>query len=512
MAPNCILAAPVRGISTAVSAIPLILTFSMISPSSCLSQTGPGPDLGPNALVKPVELSVNTTPSEALRAFHCATGLPIFADGAPRITKVQLTAKGTAKEVLNRLSNEIDYDWKVSTSGCILLTKRFRESHEYPQINPEEMRQTIRAILAGLHTFPAEPGERRWMALLKDVGRSLTVEQTDGLERGERLKSDRLTPLQRNLLQRAILSRAYGSAAEGWEKLSAQFDGLAKGTIIAQPIDGDRLAAARYACFFVPDTRIARTAALLGEFSSASGEQTTNNASRSPKPAGTSGLPNSSLMLGEVRLDSFIAALDRMSSQAIEVHTALADRKIIVWADKMQPIDALDAVSQLEEWRVSERGGSLYLYRALPRVPGRSSEMSAYVRHVLPPDIRRFFGIPAAETADYAPTFAGAQHGVVEYVGRAMDAIKPALHASPIIASEISYSKLDNDQQELLRLALLVLAFRPTGQELWSGEPGPHQMDVDETFLTLDQREIMMVNVPLKQGGSTGFGVNVKRP
>jgi hypothetical protein len=108
----------------------------------------------------------------------------------------------------------------------VLLTRRFKNPDERPQLNLPELRQTVKDMLTALPPVEAAPDHDRWGEMIIALADTLTPAQTQALRNGRRLAASDLSPTQQSLLERIILTRGYGVPRGVWERLFFQLDNM----------------------------------------------------------------------------------------------------------------------------------------------------------------------------------------------------------------------------------------------------------------------------------------------
>jgi hypothetical protein len=153
-------------------------------------------------------------------------GVNVVTDGVPITLAASLSFKGTIKEALDKIGDAFDFDWTLTKNNIILMTKRFKNSDEFPQVHLVEIRQLTKEILAALKIVSYDPTPAGFGDQLRTLLSSFTSQQLQMLRSGQYLRSRDLTLPQRQLLEQAILNNTFALSYSRWEELDVRLKNL----------------------------------------------------------------------------------------------------------------------------------------------------------------------------------------------------------------------------------------------------------------------------------------------
>jgi hypothetical protein len=214
----------------------------------------------PAFLKQPFQARLQNMPLEQiLEMIRKTGGINIVVDGEPVRTKADFDLSGTLQDALDRVADTFDYNWTVTKSGVVLMTKRFKDPEEHPQANLPEMRQMAKDILDALSLATHDTDDQAWSKQLETLAHSFTPAQFQALHAGQRLHGSDLAPDQLSLLRQATWS-TFTYPRQVWEELSAKLDAMPDSYIEAKKRSGPEAADGQpqYDCFHVERGRFGR--------------------------------------------------------------------------------------------------------------------------------------------------------------------------------------------------------------------------------------------------------------
>lgn len=196
----------------------------------------------------------NASLAEMARSLGKNGRFNLLIDGEPLRQHGDVDSDGTLREALDRVADAFDYSWAVGKSGAVLMTKRFRNPRERPQIHLAELRQAAKDVLDALNQVQSDGDASRSTALLVDLARSMTKEQADALREGQILHGSDLAPAQLQMLTQAALIITFAGPYRVWDELYSKLRGLPKSFITAKrlvDVGTDTAAKPRYNIFHI---------------------------------------------------------------------------------------------------------------------------------------------------------------------------------------------------------------------------------------------------------------------
>lgn len=156
----------------------------------------------------------------------------VVVDGEPVRKAADISSAGSLRDALDQLCDLFDYDWTVTKSGIILLSKRFKAENERPQLNLPEMRQTFRDILAAIKPFDVKEDST---PTLRKLISTFTEEQSSFLNNKGKLSGGDLRADQYDLLVSAILYSHFTHFVSVIEQLLPHLDGMTSSYLQPRP-------------------------------------------------------------------------------------------------------------------------------------------------------------------------------------------------------------------------------------------------------------------------------------
>lgn len=160
--------------------------------------------------------------ADALAQVGKQTGRSGIADDQPHLQSAELDLHGTAVQALDRIADIFDYTWTVSKQGAILLTKRFRNQLEYPQVNLLEIRVIVQDALTAIKAIPSDSEIRNIGDWSNQIYQEFTPEQKALLKTGIPQSADILSSHQAQLVNEATLNTYFAGTIALWQALATQ--------------------------------------------------------------------------------------------------------------------------------------------------------------------------------------------------------------------------------------------------------------------------------------------------
>lgn len=214
------------------------ILLSAIASRESVAQIGPKKGLPEPFASRRVVIQIkDATMAALLEAISAQTGVSIMTDGAPRRASAELNYSGIADEALHRVADLFDYKWRVSSAGVILMTKRFSDPDERPQVNLPEMRRVSQEIMRLLDFLPYDREPHSEGRTLTALMNALEPGQVERMKAGSLLKVGTLSPRQRALVEAAVLTNTLAPTYQAWFKLYQQLTNLNQSWLQARKVD-----------------------------------------------------------------------------------------------------------------------------------------------------------------------------------------------------------------------------------------------------------------------------------
>jgi hypothetical protein len=354
-------------------------------------------------------------------------GCSILVDDQPLRQNADIEFTCSAEQALDQVADAFDYRWSVVPSGVIVMSKGFKDIHEYPQITLPEQREMTQNIVTILRASGYK--ETDTLASLGHAFmQALTLEQGAILRKGDHISVVNLTPQQQSLAQMCLVAHAFAAPYTAWNRLSTQLDSLETSTlairkaiqVVQRPdkpgelfLDSSVPTEARYACCllsqdrqghlleesrlaYLPDNAREATPPTRNLPMDLTGQQRSYD---DPKLATVVDLP-----LGKTTVAELMATLSRRSGLAIEATDALKPHKLIVQASHLRVFTLLNALAQLTGWTWSRLDPSHFLITSpAPAAVQQPGEIAYAIRAALAKDLRVYFNVPLEETKQTMP-------------------------------------------------------------------------------------------------------------
>ena len=166
-------------------------------------------------------------------------GLNILIDGEPLAPLADLAFDGTLEEVLNKIADTFDYNWKAGKGGIVLFNKRFRNRNDAPQASLSELTHLIKNMNDIFGLVNVDPQPFLWSSHLIQLGKSLTVQQRSFLLTEKRLRARELKPEQFLNLRTAVMNNTFGNPMKVWADLSDHLRTLDTAYLVATRAQDD---------------------------------------------------------------------------------------------------------------------------------------------------------------------------------------------------------------------------------------------------------------------------------
>ena len=177
---------------------------------------------------KQIDLSLDDQPLAAIiEALSDQIGHGIVMDGKPLETRGILKLKTTAKAALDQVAEHFDCNWTMGKQGAILMSKRFYQSGDLPQLHLKEMQKMAADLLS---IWPENSSKVRmetypYTAITINPGNALyrlmTSEQSRSLSAGNPIAFQDLSAEQKDLARLCMLKGAAGNSHDVWDRLNA---------------------------------------------------------------------------------------------------------------------------------------------------------------------------------------------------------------------------------------------------------------------------------------------------
>jgi len=213
----------------------LFAAGSMLLTTSCIAQAAPPSQTTPKWQDKQIHFVVTRQPFGAiLSELSRQIGTSIMADDEPLVKAASFDIEGSAKAALDKIANTFDYSWQTSKSGMVLMSKRFDNPQEIPQMHLLELQQMVKQSLEALSFIKCDSTFDWWSFKCKTLYDLMTPEQKQYLQTGKALGYAEWTPEQRDLVWQMTLNRRFSGFLTGWNDLNFTLSGFARAAIQRQ--------------------------------------------------------------------------------------------------------------------------------------------------------------------------------------------------------------------------------------------------------------------------------------
>ena len=154
--------------------------------------------------------------ADLLKMAREKTGLNFIVDGKPLKTGIAISGSMSTKKLLDTISTVFDYDWKLSKSGVVLLSKRFDDHADRPQVNLLEMQQMAKEIADAIDSLQVDLKEVNWGEQIPELADSFSPQQLAYLQTGKPILGKELNQTGQNLLKSIVLNRDFAAAKRIW--------------------------------------------------------------------------------------------------------------------------------------------------------------------------------------------------------------------------------------------------------------------------------------------------------
>jgi hypothetical protein len=205
--------------------------LSVLRPS--LAQAAP---TLPKAFEQHVKLDVvKMSMDDILEAITKQAHISILVDDEPMLKQADIAVDASLNDTLDKVADTFDYSWHVSKAGVVLMSKRFKNPNERPQMNMPEMLEMTRNIVRALTLVDYNRDEAQANEAVKRLFQTLTPVQMNALGAGTKLHGTDLAPDQRAAIEQAILTRTFAPPLKLWEDTISRLVNLKTSTLQARP-------------------------------------------------------------------------------------------------------------------------------------------------------------------------------------------------------------------------------------------------------------------------------------
>ena len=216
----------------------LCLTAALtLLPRLCMAQNRPAPlPFVEHAFLKrAVQIYARqTTFPDAIAKLSTTAGISVMTDGVPDKAKADLDVTGTVRQALDAICAAFDCRWSVSKTGIVMLSRRFADPAERPQVHLLEMQRMLRDIRAALDVVPPEIVGAKYGKLLERLADSFSDEQLAASKAGMLTGAD-LDAEQFVWLNGAILNKSFANAIVSLDQFLPVIDELQRSFLQCRP-------------------------------------------------------------------------------------------------------------------------------------------------------------------------------------------------------------------------------------------------------------------------------------
>lgn len=176
-----------------------------------------------------VDLTLQDKPISAIiEALSDQIGHGIVLDGKPLLARGSFKLHTSAKSALDQVAECFDCSWTSGKHGVILMSKRFHQPDDLPQIHLKEMQKMAADLLS---IWPEDASKARlshypFTTVRISPGnalfRTFSSDQVKYLNDGHVLTYQELTAEQKDLIHLCILNGASGDSHDIWDGLNAR--------------------------------------------------------------------------------------------------------------------------------------------------------------------------------------------------------------------------------------------------------------------------------------------------
>ena len=337
--------------------------------------------------------------------FADETGQSVVIEGRPLAKLVDLDVQKTAAEALTDISKAFDYDWTISKSGVILLTKRFTTRQDMPEFTVPELKAVAQDVCDVVRAvYPLQgtnPGIHKMFPILT---KSLNPAQRKILTDGKKLQISSLSKEQQLLVAQIVYTELLEKLLKSWERLHDGLQALPNASVyrVQQKFGQGALSEDRLETYLTLSNKDGTEAVFelygrrVGDKSGEASIEVGNDEDIAAVPSTSGEMPgvkrrSSDVSLGLCALQKAIAALQERSGGTILLDPALAQRHVILEARNASVPQILSALAELQDLALTKLDANKYtLLRREYLRPQKVQELGTVIKVVLPPDLRRF--------------------------------------------------------------------------------------------------------------------------
>ena len=475
----------------------------------------------PNWKAKKVVLNCDHgSMQQALEQVAAQAGISILAEGTPARKPFMGRAEASAEQALAQIAGDCDYTWSLSKSGVVLLTKRFTDEHDRPDVVPAEMRAVAHDMLTAVQTIYTPPPARTTLsAQFRALFAALTPEQVAAGASGRGLLVASLAEPLRGQAVQTIYTEEFSKVYLDWHNFEKHMEALPQSrlvTVARSDMQGNSLRAIVLAD---PNTPLDTSRWLWSK-------EDTENKSVEEEPVVPP--PATPPPLGLLRANTVGEALDILRDRfhiAVTLAPRMGERRVLLLLHKADAGRIVAALAELHNWRYQEKdqgaqqgrkqganpaqpanapdkAQAYFMYRRAFDTPRTFAEMGQAILAALPPDMARCLftkpstldGKPYIDFHKMYPMLPGADNPTeftYTKITRQKDA---ALHrlrhsfAPDTFAAPVPYAALTTQQKRDLIYYLFSYAVQQTLDQLWTLTHNPPDWLVDPLRAAIIQR------------------------
>ena len=418
----------------------------------------------PSWKTKNVELDCKDgSMTQALEQLAAQAGISILAEGEPSRRPFTLQGSGSAEKLLTQITDDYDYAWHVSNSGIVLLTRRFTDEHETPEINLAELHASLQDVLGSLRAiYTPAPPRTSLVDAFRQFAAQLSPEEAGRLKSGKGLSIASLSPLLRGQAANIIYFNELQSVYSQLDYFDRVIQALPTLSLTTQEVHFNNNTVSRYVRLTAPHSETPEPFILWDR-----NDEPTALPVEEHAAADTATRADAPLRKAFTVARMFALLQDRFHIAAA-ISPKMQDKHVLLLLRDADAKRVLPALAELEGWVVQQKddktSDAFFVHRQSVNIPADARDMRASILQAFPPDVAKCFytkpktlgGKPYQDLHDLFPQLpedANPRFFVIGKMGLQAKTAKAKLRRSfeqETFARPIPYSSLTAEQKRLI--------------------------------------------------------------
>ena len=328
--------------------------------------------------------------TQALEQLAAQSGVSILAEGVPAQKPFTLREKGNAEKLLTQITDTYDYAWHVSKSGVVLLTRRFTDEHETPEINAAEIHASVQDVLGILRTIYTPPAQNMSLVdVFRQFAAQLSPEEVSSLKSVKGLSIATLSPRLRNQAANVIYFNELLTIYSQLEYFDRVTQALSTSILTTQEVRFNNGTVSRYVRLIPPQSETLTPFILWDRNDKLEEAPVVEHIA-----ADTTTRADPALRKASTVAQLFALLQDRFHITAT-ISPKMQDKRILLLMQDADVKRALPALAELENWVAQQKDGStndaFFVHRQSVNIPADARDMRQPILQALPPDVARCF-------------------------------------------------------------------------------------------------------------------------